>query len=80
VFISAKPSLSRWEQRADFIKFNALLQEWAKGKKNVTYADVWTPMLDKNKIVRRDLFIEDGLHMNATGYEIWTAVLSTYMR
>ena len=40
----------------------------------LSYADVWSPMLNGRKL-KTDLFIEDGLHMNQKGYDLWyTAV------
>jgi lysophospholipase L1-like esterase len=80
VFIAAKPSLARWNQREIYTKFNGMLKTWAAKNKNVTYADVWTPMLDPSGKVKDDLFIEDGLHMKANGYEIWTRVFAPYMK
>ena len=43
--------------------------------KAVTFADVWTPMLDSSGAVRVELFLDDGLHLNTRGYDVWTEVL-----
>ena len=80
VFIAAKPSLARWNLRETYTTFNGMLKAWAKKNKHVTYADVWTPMLDASGKVKDDLFIEDGLHMKANGYEIWARVLAPYLK
>jgi lysophospholipase L1-like esterase len=32
-------------------------------------------MLDGNGVVLQDIFVDDNLHMNAKGYDIWTNVL-----
>jgi lysophospholipase L1-like esterase len=80
IFISPKPSLSRWELKEKYETFNNALQAWIAGKKNVKFADVWTPMLDKTGVVQKDIFIEDGLHLNEKGYAIWTATLKKYLR
>jgi lysophospholipase L1-like esterase len=79
IFISAKPSLARWHLRSKYEEFNGQLRDWTKTKKNVLYADVWTPMLDSSGEVRKDLFLEDNLHMNQSGYAIWVAVLKKYL-
>lgn len=79
VFISAKPSLARWELRDKFIDYNKKLEAWTKTKKNVYFADVWTPMIDANGEVFKDIFIEDGLHMNSKGYDLWMPVLTKFM-
>jgi lysophospholipase L1-like esterase len=80
IFISPKPSLSRWGLKEKYKAFNEALQAWIVGKKNVKFADVWTPMLDKTGTVQKDIFIEDGLHLNEKGYAIWTATLKKYIR
>jgi lysophospholipase L1-like esterase len=74
VFISAKPSPSRWRFRGKFRRFNRKLERWAGKANTLIYADVWSPMLRGRK-VDASLFIEDGLHLNDAGYEIWFQVL-----
>ncbi len=80
IFISAKPSVARWQLNAKYEDFNRQLKSWTAAKKNVLYADVWTPMLDASGEVRKDLFIEDNLHMNRTGYDIWKKVIGPYLQ
>lgn len=78
VLISAKPSISRWKFRGRYRRLNRKLQKLASETKGIDYVDVWYPMLDKRK-VRQDIFIEDGLHMNSKGYDIWYDVIKNYM-
>ncbi len=80
IFISAKPSVARWHLKDKYVAFNRQLQQWTLTKKNVLYADVWTPMLDENGVVRKDLFLGDNLHMNRTGYDIWKKVISQFLK
>lgn len=79
VFISAKPSVRRWELRNEYVAYNKALEAWTKKQKNVRFADVWTPMLDENGNVRNDLFIDDKLHMNEKGYQIWQKTLKKFL-
>lgn len=79
IFISAKPSVSRWHLKANYEEFNLQLKQWTNTKKNVFYADVWTPMLDGNGEVRNDLFLQDNLHMNRKGYDIWKKVIAKFL-
>jgi lysophospholipase L1-like esterase len=79
IFISAKPSVARWQLKEPYQVFNSKLKEWTSKQKRVKFADVWTPMLDEKGEVRTDLFVEDNLHMNLKGYEIWTDVLQKFM-
>ena len=36
------------------------------------YINVWDLMLNEDGTRMPDLYVEDGLHMNPKGYEIWT--------
>jgi len=78
VFIGAKPSIAREALRPQYEAFNAAFKAWTK-KNKVGYVDVWTPMLNNDGTLMRDLFIEDGLHMNKKGYDIWGPVLAKYV-
>jgi len=80
IFISAKPSVARWQLKTKYEEFNRQLKQWTTTKKNVLYADVWTPMLDSNGEVRKDLFVDDNLHMNRLGYDIWKKVIIQYLK
>ncbi|MCL6272756.1 GDSL-type esterase/lipase family protein [Muricauda sp. 2012CJ35-5] len=78
VLISAKPSISRWHLKRKYKRFNKRLSKLASRTTGVRYADVWTTMLNKRKL-KRDLFIEDGLHMNSKGYDLWQEALKEYV-
>jgi hypothetical protein len=79
-FITPKPSIRRWELKAKYEDYISKLKIWASGQKRVTVVDVWSPMLDEKGELRKDLFIEDNLHMNSKGYDIWTKVLMPYLK
>lgn len=70
VLISAKPSISRWKMRRKYRRLNRKMERLTKKDPLLDYADVWHPMLE-NKKLKTDIFIEDGLHMNQKGYDIW---------
>lgn len=79
VLISAKPSLSRWKLKGKYKRLNRLFYKFSKERPNVDFVDVWNPMLDGRK-VRKDIFVEDGLHMNATGYDIWYHAIKEFVK
>ncbi len=79
IFISAKPSISRWHLKGKYEDFNRQLKEWTATRENVLYADVWTPMLDAHGEVFKDIFLKDNLHMNRKGYDIWKGVIEKFM-
>ena len=78
ILISPKPSISRWHLKRRYIRLNKKLSKLASAMTGVYFADVWTIMLNKRKL-KKDLFIEDGLHMNVKGYDLWSTVLKKYM-
>lgn len=75
VFISMKPSIARWELWEKYKTGNELIQKFISGKSNMLYVDAGETMLAADGNVKKDIFIEDGLHMNAKGYKGWTQQL-----
>jgi lysophospholipase L1-like esterase len=76
VFVSLKPSPSRWHLREKMIRANQLIRKFLKKKKNTAFADMWKLMLDENGVPIGSIFLEDQLHMNASGYAIWQKKLA----
>lgn len=80
IFISPKPSISRIKLKNSYISFNKKLKKYCNKTDNPEFADVWYPMLDKNGNVFKDVFLEDGLHMNKKGYDIWGKVIGEFLK
>ncbi|MBT3384500.1 MAG: G-D-S-L family lipolytic protein [Prolixibacteraceae bacterium] len=79
VFISPKPSIARENLKKDYIKLNKKLKKYCEKQENLEFADVWNIMLDENGNVYTDIFIEDGLHMNKKGYDLWAKVIGEFL-
>ncbi len=79
VLISAKPSIVRWHLKGKYNTLNRKFKRLSKKVDNVEYADIWKVML-KGKTLNHKLFIEDGLHMNKQGYELWQQVITPYVK
>ena len=77
-YISSKPSPLRVRLLEAERQANALIEGDARRLK-VQFIDVFTPMLDAQGQPREELFREDRLHMNRTGYELWTRVVAPYL-
>lgn len=75
VYISMKPSPSRWQLKGKFIQANNLIENFLKKQNNAKFVSVWKAMLGPNGKPRQELFIEDNLHMNAKGYAIWQKLI-----
>ncbi len=75
VFISAKPSASRWALWKDIQQFNSMVELFAQNRPNLRYVDITKELLGANGQPDPSLFVEDKLHLNASGYAKWAAVL-----
>ncbi|MGJ7901489.1 SGNH/GDSL hydrolase family protein [Lysobacter sp. 1R34A] len=78
-FISIKPSPSRAALLPQVREANALVRAYAQQAKGVDYLDVYTPMLQASGAPRPELFLEDALHMNRSGYAIWADVVGAWL-
>lgn len=74
ILISAKPSISRWHLRDKYIQLNQKYRELANKSDFIEFADTWSAMIE-NGVLKKNIFIEDGLHLNQKGYEIWEKTL-----
>jgi lysophospholipase L1-like esterase len=73
--LSVKPSLARvgvWDKA---VETNSLLKEVVAQDSRLRYVDVATPLLDESGKVMIDVFIDDGLHLNKKGTEIWATTI-----
>lgn len=71
IYISMKPSPSRWSMKDRMMEGNKLIEDFLKTKKKTVFVNVWNAMLGADGKPMPDIFIEDNLHMNAKGYAIW---------
>jgi lysophospholipase L1-like esterase len=76
VYLPVKASLSRWKlfhrQRAA----NTLIESICIDDPLAEYVDLVTPMLGADGTPEPTLFLDDGLHLNDKGYELWTSRLA----
>jgi lysophospholipase L1-like esterase len=70
-FVSFKPSPRRQEWMQKYVETNNLVREFLRTQKRTDYIDIYNEMLDADGNPRKELFIEDNLHMNSAGYKIW---------
>lgn len=76
--VSLKPSEHKADQIKDQLLVNSLLEQYAK-EHNFTYIDITKVMYNAKGKLRKDIFIEDKLHMNAEGYKLWTKIIKPYL-
>ncbi|ATA89271.1 lipase [Capnocytophaga stomatis] len=76
--VSLKPSEHKADQLQDQLLVNSFLQANAR-EQNYTYIDVTRVMYDAEGNLRQDIFVEDQLHLNSEGYQLWTEVIKPYL-
>ncbi|MCX2741019.1 SGNH/GDSL hydrolase family protein [Pontibacter anaerobius] len=79
VFVSIKPSPSRIKYNPIIVEANELIKQYLKTQPKTKYADVYTPMLRANGKPKPEIFIQDSLHMNQQGYQIWQKKITPYL-
>jgi lysophospholipase L1-like esterase len=75
VFIGIKPSLQRWDVVERVRLANALIRAYATHDDRVAFVDIDQAMLGWDERPRGGLFVPDGLHLSAEGYQLWTTLL-----
>jgi lysophospholipase L1-like esterase len=80
-YISIKPSIARWKMWPKMKQANTMIENLASMNEQIKYVDVATPMLSQQPGGRdsppsKELFLDDGLHLSAKGYELWIDALS----
>ncbi len=79
VYISIKPSPSRWQLREKMIAANNQIEGFLAKKKNTVFLDVYHKMLGPNGAPIKEIYVEDNLHMNAKGYSIWKKEMQPHL-
>ncbi len=77
--IPPKPSYARFHLWNKYLKLNNVLKQLTEKYPFVIYVDVVTPMFDDKGILLKDIFIEDNLHLNEKGYQIWGKTIRKVM-
>lgn len=79
VFVAIKPSLRRWKLWPKMKQANELIEKFSRSDPRLLYLDIAKPMLGADGIPRKELFVKDGLHLSAKGYELWTSLVLPHL-
>ena len=74
-FVSIKPSPARQSIQPKVVQANTLIKNFLNSKKRAVFIDVYHAMLNTDGTMKKELFLEDDLHMNAKGYAIWQRII-----
>jgi len=75
-YIAIKPSIARWKLIDRVRAANEMIRHEAAWDKRLLYLDVFTPMLGRDGLPRKELFVQDGLHLSPEGYAVWKKVVA----
>jgi lysophospholipase L1-like esterase len=79
VYITIKPSRSRWSLWPQMNEANSLIRDFCRGDDRLFWADLATPLLGPDGLPAPELFLKDQLHLSAEGYAVWTKALGPIM-
>lgn len=79
-FVSLKPSPRRQTLMPEMEKTNALVSNYLSKQKRASYINIYDVMLNAEGKPRKELFTEDDLHMNESGYAIWKRSIEPYLK
>jgi lysophospholipase L1-like esterase len=75
LYLPIKPSLARWDNWPQMGVANSAVEKMAINDDRLDYVDTATVLLSRDGRPRPELFLDDGLHLNAEGYRIWNDTL-----
>ena len=79
IYISLKPSPSRWQLHEKMVAANNQIENFLAKKKNTVFVDVYHKMLGADGTPIKGIYVKDNLHMNAKGYAIWKKEIQPYL-
>ena len=79
VYISLKPSPSRWQLHEKMMAANNQIESFLAKKKNTVFVNVYRKMLGPDGTPIKEIYEEDNLHMNAKGYSIWKKEIQPHL-
>jgi lysophospholipase L1-like esterase len=79
LYIGIKPSLLRWSQVDRMRLANDAIERFCERDDRLGFVDFDHALLGWDEKPRPELYVEDGLHLNAAGYQILTALVRPYL-
>jgi lysophospholipase L1-like esterase len=79
LLIAVKASLLRWTQIDRMRMANTIMRAYCERDDRLAFIDFDTMMLGWDEKPRRELFVEDGLHLSPQGYQLWSTVLRPWL-
>ena len=79
LYLGIKPSILRWIQVDRMRTANEMIRAICERDDRLGFLDFDDMMLGWDERPRRELFVEDGLHLSPQGYQLWSAIIRPYL-
>lgn len=75
IYVSIKPSSSRWGYWPEMNKANKMIEAFCEEDEKLFYFDAASVLLAEDGRPDDGMFVADKLHLNAKGYKAWTEAI-----
>lgn len=80
IYVAIKPCKARWKLIDRVRTANRLIADFAAKDPRLVFIDVEKTMLGAGGKPRPELFLPDGLHLNAEGYRLWASLVGPHLK
>ncbi|MDB6110818.1 MAG: hypothetical protein JWR69_2568 [Pedosphaera sp.] len=78
-YIASAPNHARWKRVEQVKRLNFLAEKYCR-RHGIDFINVFPLMLGPDGQPKPDIYVADGLHMNAKGYAIWKQAVAPYLK
>lgn len=78
--IAITPTKSRWKYWDEINQVNALMQAYCNKTDNLYFINTVPTFLTANSEPKPEWFVQDQLHLNAKGYEVWNKLIKSEIK
>jgi len=79
LYLAIKPSVLRWLNVDRMRLANEMIRAICSRDDRLAFLDFDAMMMGWDEKPRRELFVDDGLHLSAQGYQLWSAVVRPFL-
>lgn len=75
LWVEITPTKSRWAQWEEIKVVNQKIKAYCEKTPHLYFVETADAFLTKEGLPRTELFIEDQLHLNPQGYDLWSSII-----
>ena len=80
IAIETTPTPSRWSAWDKISKANDLIKNFCRSKSNLHFIQTRGEFIGKNGLPIENFFVKDMLHLNETGYSLWSRIIKANLK